>query len=75
MSNPRITKRQVHCHFRLRVPGDLVAIFAKRELHRSLQVSTPREARTIATTLSRCGPQSPFVTHLRCSAVISTSQM
>lgn len=46
-----LTKRGKRFHVRLRVPSDLVALFGRIEVHRSLSVSDGRIARAVARTI------------------------
>lgn len=48
-------------HLRLRVPADLTYLFGRRELHRSLRVTDPRLARSIASAL-RAQAEAAFAT-------------
>jgi hypothetical protein len=47
MSASSIVLRAARYHFRIRVPSDLAPLVGRKELHRSLRCSDPRQARTV----------------------------
>lgn len=51
MSASSIVLRSARYHFRIRVPADLTPLVGRKELHRSLRCTDPRQARTLARTL------------------------
>jgi integrase len=51
MSASSIVLRAARYHFRIRVPSDLTPLVGRKELHRSLRCSDPRQARTLARAL------------------------
>jgi integrase len=51
MSISATTRRNGRYHFRLRVPADLQSFIGRTELHRSLRIESPRQARTLAQSI------------------------
>ena len=52
MSASYLCKRGTRFHVRLFVPADLIPAFGRSEIHRSLRVSDPRQARSMARSIA-----------------------